>query len=270
MKNEEEWDRLLDSVFEDAVRENYRCEVPDPAPSWEKVRERLKAEKRKRVRRSWRIRVSAIAASLIIGAFIFGSPQMTNAFEPIGLMFKQLTGNMLSFFYGESGLEKQTEARTSPPPLDDISPSPHAVGSDNSDADGPRVTNTLKTTLEEARQRSAVPLLEPQYVIAGYKLDSVKLSLDQNGTALDTVMYYMNEEGSFYLVTQSHLELNTSLSTVYDDNDQVKDITINGFKGALIQGSVSHYLLLAGNDTLIKITGSMSVEDMIKIAESLK
>ncbi|MFD0872224.1 Uncharacterised protein [Chlamydia abortus] len=266
MRKEEEWDRLLDSVFEDAVRENYRCEVPDPTPSWEKVREKLKAEKRRRARRRWRSRIATIAASLLIGAFIFSTPQITNAFAPLTAIFKQLTGNMLSFFYGESGLEERTGAKTSPPPPTEEPP--QNIPEDHSD--GSRASTTLKISMEEAKQKSSIPLLEPQYVLDGYKLDSVKLSLDQHGQTLNAVIYYENEEGGIYLVTQSVLELNTVYTTLSDENDTVKDVEIKGRKGKLIQGSDKNDMILTDEGRLIRITGQISVEELYSIAESLQ
>lgn len=74
----ETFDRLFDHAFEEAARSSEL--VPDPDNSWVRFEKRLA----KRTRRRRRLRlVPYVVLSFMLGAFIFGTPAVTIAFQPI-------------------------------------------------------------------------------------------------------------------------------------------------------------------------------------------
>jgi hypothetical protein len=106
----EEFDRLFDQAFEEAARDSEL--VPDPENSWVRFEKRLanRARRRRRLRL-----VPYIVLSFMLGAFVFGTPAVTIAFQPIIESATSIRDGVVELTVGRQKLS-DTIPKTDAPP----------------------------------------------------------------------------------------------------------------------------------------------------------
>lgn len=267
--NKEEFDQWFDSAFEESVRQSNSTPTPEADSSWHRVSQRLKLERRrKNRRRKWQM-IVAVAASLFIGAFVFGNPQLIKAIEPIKAIISQISNDMVSIIYGEDPNPPSEDPGMRPPP--DHSGAPEGVSPQPQPNSSKPVTETVQSrsgTLEEAKELALFPLYTPQYVRPDYELTSTDLNLEEKGRALDVTMTYEREDGDIYFISQSLLQPESVFNFKKNEEDTVTDVEVAKINGKLFEGSRKMLILFHGR-TLIIIRGDMPVEDLYLIAESM-
>lgn len=266
--NKEQFDQWFDSAFEESVRESSQHSIPEADASWQRIRQQLNLQRtRKLRRRRWQMTLT-IAASLCIGAFIFGSPQLTKAIEPIKAMFAQFSDEMVGIFYGE---REQREDPLAPPPGAEQPSSSWGTTQPFAPIPLPESESILtrSATLEEAIQLSEFPVYTPKHVKEDYELTGVDLTIGQQGEViLVNFTYEREDQKDVYLVNQSLLHPDSLMNFYKDGDEAVSDITIGQTHGKLFEGK-RNMLVLFHQDTLIMIRGELTVEEIQQIAVSM-
>lgn len=263
-KDSDEW---FDKLWEEAVEQNYRIEVPDPQSSWERVARKL-AKERARARRRTRIKMyAAVTAAFVLGAFLFSLPQQGSAYKPVMKLMTNLTGDVVTLFNGE---KKNTEgALTSPPPEEFVeakprTPSPSAV--EIIQPDIPPVVMSL----EEVKKKVDFPVLVPDYLPEGYRYVDTTFLEDVLNPIV--VLRYMKGDDELFL-KESPAAIADNMGIGYDKNSlNASTIDISGQKSVYLQGrpGQASTMYYKSGQTLVNLTGKLSTEDMIKLLEQLK
>ncbi|REK71246.1 hypothetical protein [Paenibacillus paeoniae] len=77
----EEFDKNFDHAFEECVRLYHF--VPDASSSWEQIQKQYSKKRHNKMKRTSMFKLFPyIAAAFILGALIFGTPTVSNAFQP--------------------------------------------------------------------------------------------------------------------------------------------------------------------------------------------
>lgn len=269
--NKDQFDQWFDATFEEAVRESEQPPTPEADASWERIRKRLILQRRKKIRRRrWQMGIT-IAVSLCIGGFIFGSPQLTKAIEPIKAIIIQLSDEVVGIFYGER--EENPDDFISPPPPDDEAPDfekrPDSVDPNPSSSSAQETVLTRIGTIEEAVQGADFPVYSTEYVKEGYDLVQVELSEDREGRVVLVNYTYEREDlEDVYLINQSALQPGSVMNFNNGDNDSISDIMIGQTQGKLFEGK-RNMMLLFHEKTLIMIRGDLTPEELEEIALSM-
>jgi len=259
--NKDDFDRAFDSAFEDAVKNHLPS--PDPDPSWARVETILK--KQGSIRK-YRLIPYAVAAAVIMGAFLFATPSVTKAFTPFSQAIKSIQSGVSSIIFGNDS-EYRGKAKTDPPP-DNGNP-----------GEGQVVDNGLQgekhySTWEEAAQNIVFANPTIGFVPQKYKIEDVVLFFG-NGQekAKKAVLMYTNQnEGKNFLLTFRMLEHNETVTTGTDNNaGEYKEVQVNGQKAYLLitKDTRSSLDYMMGN-VVVSIAGSLTREEIIQIAEEIK
>src|SRR5690606_17038630 len=99
--------------FEKVVKEQPL--TPDPDESWNSLKDRISAVAGKRTRA--RRKYAAIAAAVLLAAMVFGSPAISEAYNPFRQFIKFMQQNAVSFIFRYDA-DRRGLAKTSPPPED--------------------------------------------------------------------------------------------------------------------------------------------------------
>jgi len=248
----EEFDRLFDLALEDAAK---KMPSPDPDLSWARIEDQFRRTKTRSPNR-W-VSYSAMAASFLLGALIFSSPAVSNAFNPLVAAVKDLQSDVVSFVFGHrSGNEKN--AKTDAPP----------------EMDGQLVTNQFSEQIsysswEEAKRHLAIPAPEIGYVPDSYKLFQVVLVSKGTQQANQAILIYNSElENSSYQIEIQTVDDKELVSTGSEKAEgKYEELEINGKKAYLFTDSKGRSSLdLMRWPLVISISGSISTEELIKIA----
>jgi hypothetical protein len=256
----EDFDRLFDAAFEEAVKT--KLPAPDPDPSWQKIEVKLKKHSWKR-KPQLRLIPLVAAASFILGAFIFGTPTVTKAFNPFIQTLKNIQSGVVSFIFGNDS-EPQGKAKTAPPPIE---PQEGEVLHEST------TIKTRYTTWDEASTQVAFPPLKIGYIPDAFKLNDVIVFSDNGEKAKKAVLYYANPESNVaFMITFRMLERNESLTTGSDTSaGEFEKIEVNGLPGFLFKHQDGRTSLdyMSGN-IVISIAGSLSEYQVTQIAKAIK
>ncbi|MFK7692035.1 hypothetical protein [Paenibacillus sp. HJGM_3] len=257
---QEEFDRLFDEAFETAARQLET--TPDSTPSWERVRAVMERQ-RKRARMRKRLQLAGvIAASLLLGSFLFGQPLVSRAFPPVVQQLQSVGDRMVGFFFGAD--QRNRSAKTEPPPNSAQAPSSGSIGE----------LKRETVSLEEAKTRvvfsfPALPVGEP------YRLKEVVLYYGSNQTKANQArLRYEADTGKGRFLNIYITELNTStvLSSGANDGGEIETVEMAGkTQGYLVRIGESRYslefLLQASHVTL---TGDLGKAEIIELANRIK
>ncbi|SFJ55923.1 protein of unknown function [Paenibacillus sp. UNC496MF] len=257
----EEFDRAFDFAFEDAVKKHLPS--PDPDPSWARVEMILK--KRRNIRK-YRFIPYAVAAMVIIGAFLFATPSVSKAFTPFSQAIKSIQSGVSSIIFGNDS-EYQGKAKTAPPP-------DNGNSSEGQVLDNGLLGEKHYSTWEEASQNIAFSNPKIGFVPQKYKLEDVVLFF-RNGQAEATraVLIYTNtKEKKNFLLTFRMLEHNETVTSGTDNiAGEYTEVQVNGQKAYLLitKDTRSSLDYMIGN-IVVSITGSLTKDEIIQIAEKIK
>ncbi|WP_156289532.1 DUF4367 domain-containing protein [Oceanobacillus salinisoli] len=256
--NNDEFDQLFDKAFEKAVT-NSDDITSDHQPSWKKVKKRIKTEQKKRaMKRNFR-RISVIAASMLLGAIIFGNSNVSNAFNPFYITLKEMPGQIVNIFAGNNDTNDD-EAKTPPP-----------TNGENSQNQGDlNVGETgVSVTLEEAKEQVSFNLPAFDYIPNGYTLkETVVFRLPEEDLAKKVRFTFIDQNKETFWVTLTQLESNTTIGS--GANADVEEVQLKSGKGylSLSPDQSSKLEFLQGN-VYVTILGTLSKEDIIRFAENI-
>lgn len=270
MMDKHEQDDGFDKVFEEAVRSGFHVEIPDPDLSWNKMAVKIAKQARKRRMRK-RIQMVGVAASaLLIGAVLFSTPKETEAFLPVSKFLSDVKEEVVTLVQGNKKVVEQedksgTGMLTSPPPAG-VGP---ILGSDqisNKEAD-----YVQATTFEEAKKQVQTQIPEMGFVPDGYTLQNIQLSLNEGKMILRGIYQYEHKDHQGFLVLHissgSHTE--TSIQTNNQEAD-VKKMQIQGYAAKLIDDGSNRQLIWSNGRYVFMAIGTLSEEELLRIAENVK
>lgn len=256
--NRSELDDEFDRLFEEAVsRSEDNIPVPDPDPSWQRIRSKLRRERR---RAQW-LRAAKwsglAAASLGLGTFLFQSLQPTEAFRPMFEMVYKVKGGSVSMNVGSTDRGSTEGAKTAPPPPDDdLETQPLK---DNRDLPEESAFRREKVPLEEASAKTQFALPIPRYIPDGYAIQEV------------TIHYSIGEsKASAAKLIYSHEMDSAILSVLVRKRTFSKNADLpDGKREWTAAPSGINELEMNAGDVNIIVKGSQEESIMNKIVESM-
>ena len=260
--NRDEFDTMFDELFEQAVRQDYKVEIPDPEASWQRLAPRLaKARRRGRIRQRLKT-ISAMVACMLLGALLFGQPLEGIAHLTLGEFIANVRDGVVSFV---SGPVSDKWSITSPPP----------DGIKEETSGGAPIAVTVYS-LEEARTLVSSGMKEPGYIPEGYRLDWINLEITkQNHLHRITYMYKSDgKSGPLSLqIRVRQIGVHQSLSLKSDSGTNTKVVYVNGNKGMYASVDDKNKTLHFQDRThyyTITSDGELSEQEIMKIAEQIR
>lgn len=265
---DEDFDDMFDEMFEAALAEEMQVEIPDPDASWGRMSARIDRQaNRKRFKKKLQL-VGMMAAAVLLGALIFGSPKQSEAFLPVTKILTGVKDDVISLFHGDrKKLEEEPKGMlTAPPPNQGTGP---VMGTDYQEKE--RIT--VKSQ-EEAQKATKTPLPKIHYVPEGYTFEKADLSLDEAGSARSYIVLYMKNGGNEFINLLVTPAIQDSLSSMSVDRSQAttEEIKINSYDGLYIT-SARKVSSVIWNSALFSFNlkaDKLDKPELIKMAESIQ
>ncbi|PYI50933.1 DUF4367 domain-containing protein [Paenibacillus flagellatus] len=257
--NKDEFDRLFDTAFEEAVKK--QLPVANPEPSWQRLEPKLKA---RRSHKRFLLLPYVVAASFLIGAFIVGSPTATKAFSPFFQTIKQIQSGVVSFIFGNDA-EPTGKARTAPPPDSPLE-------NEGKSIDSGVLQEQHYETWEEAGDHLLFPAPKIGYIPPAFILNDILVFSKGGENAKKAVLIYRDPNaGKSFMITIRMLEKNETVTSGFDkDAGDYKKVNVKGQNGFLFltKDGRSSLDYMTGN-ILISISGGLAEDDIIKVADNI-
>jgi hypothetical protein len=266
--NNEQFDRMFEASFEASsagILPETSASVPDYGPSWQRVQHRLKAERRRSGIRSRLTKLAIIAASLTLGAAIFGNNHGAKAIAPIYATIKEYPSGVYGFFFNRRDSVDTSKAKTAPPPGYD--PNDQSGSYPNPDF------HSDKVTLEESREQLSFPVPKFGYIPADYELSDVYLDYYVKDAKADSADYvFANKSGNLLHVTLYKLKENEGIGVPQSkEGVSSRVLTLNGTQAVLITSTdgTSQIRAVVLNNIFLTIGGRIPEDEVIKAFEKL-
>lgn len=247
--------RLSDEQLDMLIKERISSELQQiPVPSideeWLKFKSIVLNEKKSR-----RIMPKSLVAAVAVFILIISTLTL---FKPVqAYAFGERFLQMLSHIVGKTSQNK-TET----------------INNNSTGMKTPAVNNLgalveQETTLEEAQKNIYFKIVEPKYLPPGTK--SMKITISNLSSDVNRITMNYDFHGQLIIFTQQNTASTVSQGLLYDTDDTVnKDITINGTPATLLQQKNGiNVLTWYQRGLLLKLTGQLSTEEFLKIAESI-
>lgn len=216
--NKESFDRLFDTAFEISAQQPPDYTSVDHRPSWHRVQHQLIAKRRRTNIRTKLTRLSVVAASLLLGAVIFGNSQAVKALEPLYATLKEYPSGVMGFIFGRSEDTDTSKAKTLPPPE-------FAEGLDIQKVN--EFIYTSSATEAQASKLLSFPAPVFHYLPAGYSFSQAQLYFINGHDLADEVAYiFLTEEGKTMTIFLKKLNEGTSLGM----NSHAEGITVENIQ----------------------------------------
>lgn len=270
--NNENQHNELDNMAKKTVQRLYKQienNTPDPNAAWIKMQGQL--QKRKK-RYQW-FKMSSVAVAiacifLTVAIFSTGSSP-AYAFQQMIQIVKDAQAGIIHIMYGsEEVTAPHDDAKTAPPP--DV-----AQGDVHSSPVEPEATLTLdpvEVSLNDALVQSDVPIYMPQSLPDQVQLDKIELYPNAEGIYQLVRIEYIQSNGNLISLTERKLNSHgTPWNTSVDQEaGKVTAIQIQHREGILVEyaeGGGRVEWLDPTNHYLLQLTGNLSSEELIKMAE---
>lgn len=257
--NKDELDRQFDEAFDKAAFSSPNEFTTDYTPSWKKVKKQIRGMKKRRSRKKLFKNVSVIAASMLLGAMIFGNISVTKAFNPFYQSLKELPGEISTLFFGNQDKAAGDDAKTDPP----------TDGTSQSQDLNVGETKVISVTLEEAKEMVVFELPSFNYIPIGYEFKKTELfMLLGEGVSKKARFTFTNQTQSFW-VTLNTLADDTNVGSGVS-NTNIEEVQLKYGKGYLsVSNDGSSKLEFLKRNIYIIILGKLQKDDIIKIAEEM-
>lgn len=265
--NREQFDRLFDQAFEEAAR--HSTFVPDPGPSWANIEKRLA----KRARRRRRLRlVPYIVLSFMLGAFIFGTPAVTIAFQPIIQSASMIRDGVAELTVGRLKPSDTVPKTDAPPGHTETEDSPALEGQD---IESGGMTRYSYDTLAEASKNLAFKPPAIRFVADFFELAGI-LAYRPHDSDKDEQLWiqYDRKDGGEgqYSIRMNAFPPGATMRISSDHTGvETESIVVNGYEAYLqLTGEGYARLQFFVDDLYISITGLLAREEIVMIAEGLR
>lgn len=273
-ENNDNQQQELDVLAKKTVQSLYERienETPDPGAAWKTMQAKLQ---HKRKRHSW-LKVSTIAASIAFITFIVGTLSTglspAYALQQMIQVVKDAQAGLVHIMYGgDTTSTDHTNGAKTPPPPDLIE------GDAPSEAPSPEtpvISDPIEIGLNEAIRQADFPIYTPAYVPNHVDLEKVELYPDIDGVYQMVRIEYLSPEGSLISLTQRKLNTEgTPWNTSVEEHaGKVSSIQVHQREAILVEyeeGGGRIEWLDPSNTYLLQLTGKLSSEELIQMAES--
>ncbi|OUS68802.1 hypothetical protein B1748_33075 [Paenibacillus sp. MY03] len=265
--NREEFDQLFDQAFDEAAHSSQL--VPDPGPSWARIQKKL--ARRAAIKRRLKL-VPYIAASFLLGAYLFGTPAVTTAFKPVIEAVATIKDGVLEMTIGQPKASG-TLPKTAPPP--GIAEDGGSNKTDGQDLSYRSTTPIRHDTLKAAAKHLNFALPSIGHVPESFTLTEIISYRHQDSNKGDQLsLLYERESGEsgLYRISIRKLEKDQRMKLSSDDPDIESEMTtINGYE-AFLQITNEGYASLQyfANDLLVNIFGILDQEVIMEIGSNIQ
>jgi hypothetical protein len=263
--NNSQLDHMFEAAFEAAAESHSHDDpTPDFRPSWLRVQQLLIKQRKRKSIRSRLSKLAVIAASLLLGAVIFGNTQIARAIEPIYATLKEYPSGMMGFFFGRAEDNDPTKAKTAPPPG-------YTEGLDIVEMN----TNLHMATVTQAQASKLLSFRAPvfQFIPTGYSFYQAQIYFYDRKEQADQVIYtFTTEKEKAMSVIMQKMKPNTGLGT----NNVAEGVTVEKIKlsnGPAILTSAtngSHSLETMKGDIHISMSGIVPANELIRMYEEME
>ncbi|THF84594.1 DUF4367 domain-containing protein [Cohnella fermenti] len=263
---QDEFDKLFDAAFDEAVKKH--TAAPSPDRLWEKTEQLLhrKSKRRRRLRS-----LPLIACSFALGAFAFGAPKASEAFDPFFQKVKQFPEGIVNVIFGTAG--NSDGAKTAPPPEFETAAPAREEGAV---ADGTEVGASDRqdqfTSWEEVRKLHDWLAPADSAIPAGYKRIRVTAIYESGSGRLGTVIgQYESSDGK-------ELTIHIHKLVEKEGGGMAYDTSSGTLEKVVIKGEEAYLFLPAdGYSTLdwisgkwrVSIVGHLEREALIALANGI-
>lgn len=247
-----------DREIQRALQDDYhRIKVPDPTPSWEKVRIQLKQRRRLRKIRSRVILVAGvITTALVINAI--STVNISKTYAHMSSLVREVKEYLVEFFFTRE--EFDASAANTIQPIEGAAAESSAL--------------LEETTLEVAQTKMTFSLRIPKFMPDGYVLDVVRIFQEEDGQYRNAYLEYVTSDYQDIVKISQHLIEPRSThvkSDVASGSGIVQEVWIDSRPGVLVivpEGFVTLEWLTA-EDIKVSISGKLTETEVIQVAESL-
>lgn len=262
--NNAQFDQLFDAAFEVSSEQLQIQNNVDHRASWQRVQPRLLKLHRRKSIRSKVTKLTVIAASLLLGAAIFGNNPAARAIDPIYATLKEYPSGVMSFFFGRGEDTDASNAKTAPPPA-------FGEGLDIEKMN----ESTYVAHVNEAQASSLLSFPAPvfRYIPTHYTFDEAQIYFreDQEKKA-DVVAYlFVNENEKYMHVSLKKLAANTGIGTSkVSEGVTVKKIQLSDVSAILTTATNgSSSLETIRGDIHISMSGIVPSDELIRMYEEM-
>ncbi|TVX97151.1 DUF4367 domain-containing protein [Cohnella terricola] len=255
---ERHFDKLFDEAFDAAAKK--ATVVPDAEPSWERMQKKIGSKnKRRKLLGSLPVAV----ASFLLGAFLFGSPALTSALNPLFDTVKHYQQNVVSFVFGT----RSTDAGALTPPPDE------SAGIEENNLSELPIYEKSYSSWEEAARHFAFSTLKIHDIPPDYRLSEVRLySADADSPANEARLVYYNHDNQRLIIKLSKLGAHTTITSSHaQDGGTYEVIELDHFTAYYFAVNNGLGMLEFIHSGLhISLSGPLTKETFIQLAESIK
>ncbi|RKP53104.1 DUF4367 domain-containing protein [Cohnella endophytica] len=255
------FDASFDAAFENAVEQPQDQTIVDHRPSWQKVRHRI-AKQRSRTRMISRLsKLAIVAASILVGAAIFGNVRAVRAIEPMYATLMEYPSGIMGFIFGRDEDKDESNAKTLPPP-------DYFEGLDVEQVGDAVVA---KVTREQASKLLSFRAPTFNYIPEGVSFKDVTIDFFNKRDRADQVRYnFENKQGVvmyFQLINAKYFP-----SFGYSGASEgvtVKSIKLSNATGILTTSGNRTYLEVFVDGVGISMSCPFPSEEVIRIYENM-
>lgn len=259
----DDFDRLFDQAFDEAAMQH--TAAPEPHASWEQMAITIKKRNRNVIHKRY---LPYIAVSFVLGGFIFGSSGVSKAVTPFINTVKTLQEGAVSFIFGSRESNLSAVARTAPPPDVIASADAKSIVQQRS------VMEKKYTTWESATPHVSFASLSIGYVPSRYELTEVRLyASNENDKAEEAILLYANDKLQRYVLSIKEMQSTMTLTAPdHVGRGIVETVTLPSGLSAYLMTLEDQRISLdyMFNRLLVSITGDISKQDALKIAQHIE
>ncbi len=262
--NDAQFDRLFDTAFEVFSEQSSSNPSVDYRPSWLRMQQKLISSRKRKGLRSKLTRLTVIAASLILGAAIFGNTQAVRAIDPLYATIKEYPSGVMGFFFGRAEDTDNPKAKTAPPPE-------FAEGLDTAELN----EGLHMAVVTEAQASKMLSFAAPvfHYIPTGYAFSNAQVYLYGDRKTADHVAYqFINDNEKIMHVTLDTMKTNLGLGVSKNaEGIIVEKIQLSDGPAILTSaesGSTSLETIKGG--THITMSGIVPADELIRMYEEME
>ncbi|MFD0958201.1 DUF4367 domain-containing protein [Paenibacillus chungangensis] len=259
--NKDEFERWFDTALQETAKKQEF--VPSSDQSWM----RLQAQLQRKSKRKFQLKILPyVAASFLLGAIIFGTPTVSNAFDPIYKAIVSIKDEAIKIIFGSE--DNKVIPQTSPPPEEGAEEVNDGGGKENTE-----FGQEEYDSWEEASKAISFNIPSIAYTPEDYKLETIFTF--SNGSKKETIaalFKYMNANQQIIKVTIRKLTEQEQIASDSKQADKAFErITINNSEAILFseEGGL-HSIEFPLKDMYIIISGEISRHELIQIAQEIK
>ncbi|RED65012.1 DUF4367 domain-containing protein [Cohnella lupini] len=253
-----QFDRLFDSAFE--ASEALDHIAVDHVSSWHKVQKRLNTRGKRKKLRSTLTKLAVVAASLMIGAAIFGNTRAVKAIDPLYSTLKEYPSGLMAFFFGRDSDSDPTKALGEPPPA-------YAEGLNVEKIN----ETTYKVTANLQQSERLLSFRAPSFgfIPDRYSFYRAELFFRDGKDKADNVAFtFINEKERLMTISMEKLAPNTSLGSVTQTGGATSEkIDLAGVPGILYLSGTGSFLEVVKNGIYTNMGGDVPSDQLIKMYE---